>query len=108
MSLLQKDDLQYDYAWKAIEGDDPDLTGPPDSALLNRHEGYEVLPFINRFAKLHGFKQKLSGVKTEWLIQKHLPSDVRSHQNVRAWLAQNWKSFDDEWNSMVSRGDVPL
>lgn len=107
MAVLGKNDLLYDYSWKAIEGDNPDLTGPPDNALLNRNEGYEVLAFINRFASLYKLQAKLSGLKTEWLIKTHLPSDTRSHKNVRTWLVQNWKTHDDAWNAKVKRGDVP-
>lgn len=53
MGLLVKSDLQYEdeYSWTAIDGDNPKITGIPDSTLLNREEGYEVLAFINRFAK---------------------------------------------------------
>jgi len=94
MPLLTKSDLKYTYSWEAIEPDDPKVTGEPDSTLLNRGEGYEVLPFINRFAKTHGIKQKASGLKTEKLIKEHLPSDIRSHKNVSKWLVDNWKKYD--------------
>lgn len=59
MALLQKTDLVFEYSWKAIAPDDPKVTGKPDSTLLNRSEGYEVLAFINRFAEKHSFKKKL-------------------------------------------------
>lgn len=94
MPLLTKSDLKYEYSWKAIEPDDPKVTGKPDSTLLNRGEGYEVLPFINRFAETHKFKQKESGLKTERLIKEHLPGDTRSHKNVNKWLVDNWKKYD--------------
>jgi hypothetical protein len=50
MPLLQKSDLQFEYSWKVISHDNPIITGNPDSTLLNRNEGYEVLAFINRIA----------------------------------------------------------
>lgn len=106
MALLQKSDLLHNYSWTALKGDDPRLTGIPDNILLARHEGYEVLPFINRFAEEQKWKQKVSGLKLEWLIQKHLPADIRSRANVRAWLIQNWKTYDNEWNHKVARGDL--
>ncbi|ARQ89197.1 hypothetical protein [Stenotrophomonas maltophilia] len=105
--LLTRKDLQHDYSWKASEGDNPHLVDFPDDVLLNRREGYEILPFINRFAAKHNLKQKRSGLKTEWLIHEKLPSDVRSHKKVRRWLEENWKAFDDEWNKKVARGDIP-
>jgi hypothetical protein len=94
MPLLQKSDLQFEYSWTAIPPDDPRVTGKPDSTLLNRGEGYEVLAFINSFAVTNDWKQKASGLKTERLIKKHLPSDTRSHANVRKWLVDNWKKYD--------------
>ena len=104
--LLSRADLQYDYSWEASEGDNARIVGFPDNVLLNRHEGYEVLPFINRFADKHGWEKKISGHKAEWLIKEHLPSNVRSHENVRQWLESNWKANDGEWNRKVARGDI--
>jgi hypothetical protein len=93
MPLLSKADLKYTYSWTAIAPDDPKVTGVPDSTLLNRGEGYEVLAFINRFADTHSFKQKALGLKTEKLIKEHLPGDTRSHKNVSKWLVDNWKNY---------------
>lgn len=93
MALMKKDDLQYQYSWTAINPDDPKATGKPDSTLLNRGEGYEVLPFINRFAEKHGLVNLASGKKIETMIKKHLPGEVRSHANVTAWLEKNWKTY---------------
>jgi hypothetical protein len=94
MPLLSKSDLAYKYSWTTIDPDDPKVTGKPDSTLLNRGEGYEVLPFINRFAEKHSFKHKASGLKTEKLIKEHLPSDIRSHANVSKWLEAHWEKFN--------------
>ncbi|WP_339649769.1 hypothetical protein [Halopseudomonas pelagia] len=94
MPLLSKSDLKYTYSWTAIAPDDPQVTGTPDSVLLNRNEGYEVLAFINRFAETREFKYKASGTKVERLIKEHLPGDIRSHKNVSKWLADNWKKYD--------------
>lgn len=107
MALLHKDDLIYRYLWTASKGDDPHLTGKPDSSLLNRREGYEVLPFINGFAETHGLRKKQAALKVEWMIQEHLPDDVRSHANVRHWLIQSWDAHEKEWAHKVARGDVP-
>lgn len=94
MSLLSKSDLKYPYSWTAIAPDDPEVTGAPDSALLNRNEGYEVLDFINRFAQECKFKYKASATKAERLIKEHLPNDIRSHENISRWLADNWNRYD--------------
>ncbi len=93
MGLISKSDLQYDYSWTAIDGDNPKVTGQPDSTLFNRNEGYEVLYLINKLAELWNLKQKASCLKIERMIKKHLPSDVRSQINVKKWLADNWKNY---------------
>lgn len=92
MALLQKTDLVYEYSWTAIPPDDPRATGKPDSTLLNRNEGYEVLAFINNFAKKHSFEKKESGLKVERMIKEKLPGDIRGHANVTKWLESNWAS----------------
>jgi hypothetical protein len=94
MPLLQKSDLKFEYSWTAIPPDDPRVIGKPDSALLNRGEGYEILAFINSFAATNDWKQKASGLKAERLIKKYLPGDTRSHANVRKWLIDNWSNYD--------------
>lgn len=104
--LLTRKDLQHDYSWEATGGDNPRLVGFPDDVLLSRTEGYEVLPFINRFAERYKLEQKVYGHKTEWLIRENLPTSIRSHEKVRKWLVDNWKTFDGEWDKKVSRGDI--
>jgi len=94
MPLLQRSDLKFEYRWTVIPPDDPRITGKPDSTFLNRGEGYEVLAFINSFAIANDWKQKSSGLKTERLLNKYLPGDIRSHANVRKWLVENWKKHD--------------
>ena len=94
MPLLQKSDLKFEYSWKSVPPDNPKNRGNPDSSLLNRQEGYEVLDFINDFAVRCGFKQKASGLKVERMLKKHLPGDIRGRANVRKWLTDNWEEFD--------------
>jgi hypothetical protein len=94
MTLLQKSDLQFQYSWTVIPPDSPRITGKPDSTLLNRGEGYEMLSFINNFAVSHGLKQKTSGLKTERLTKKHLPGDIRSRANIQKWLVDNWDKYN--------------
>lgn len=93
MALISKSDLQYEYSWTAIEGDNPKVTGKPDSTMFNRNEGYEVLYLINKLAEMWKLKQKASGLKLETMIKKHLPSNTRSQENVQQWLYDNWKKY---------------
>ncbi len=91
-------DLQFNYSKTAIAGDDPRRTGVPDSTLLNRHEQYEVLDFINRFCSNTSYGKggakfgKAEALIAERLINARLPGDVRSHANVSQWLRANWDS----------------
>lgn len=89
MSLITKSELKYDYSWTVLNGDNPKITGVPDSTLFNRNEGYEVLWFINKFAEKHNFKNKESAFKIERMIKSHLPEDIRSQENVVEWIENN-------------------
>ena len=93
MALISKSDLQYEYSWTAIEGDNPKVAGKPDSTMFNRNEGYEVLYLINKLAETWNWKKKASCLKLETIIKKHLPSNIRSQENVKKWLADNWKKY---------------
>ena len=93
MSLISASDLKYNYSGTATKNDDPKLRGEPDRSLFNRHEKYEVLYLINKFAEKYNLKQISSGHKVERLIHDHLPSDVRSQEHVVQWLASNWEKY---------------
>lgn len=93
MALITKADLEGTYSWTAISGDDPRISGPPDSTLFNRQEGYEVLYLINKFVEVHNIKNKDLGIKVERIIRNHLPGDVRSQEHVMQWLAFNWNRY---------------
>lgn len=93
MSLLTKSDLKFTYSWTAIPPDDARITGFPDSTLLNRNEGYEVLALINRVAAASKWTDKAPALKVERMIKSHLPGDIRSHANVWKWLIDNWQKY---------------
>lgn len=91
MALFNKTDMVYnDYDWKAkYENDDPKITGSPDRTLFARHEGYEMLYFVNAFAKIHSWKKVESCQHIERMLREKLPSDIRSQENVKTWLEAN-------------------
>lgn len=93
MSLLTKSDLIYTYSWNAINGDNPKISGEPDSTLVNRYEGYEILYLINKLSQIYNFKKKASGLKLEKMINNNLPSDIRSQINVKKWIKENWDNY---------------
>lgn len=91
MAFYEKEDMIYtDYKWTAYPNDNPKIVGKPDSTLLNRNEGYEVLYLINAFAEKHGFKKTVSGNVVEEMIRKELPIDIRSQEGIFMWVEENW------------------
>lgn len=93
MGLITKSDLYYtDYSWTVLNEDNPKITGEPDSTLLNRKEGYEILYFINKFSGINEFKLKASATKVERMIREEVPSDIRSQVNIKTWIEKNWKN----------------
>jgi hypothetical protein len=90
MDVISENDLQYKYSWHVYGDDDPEATGEPDSTELNREEGYEVLPFINKYCKRYGWKTLGSALKVEKMIKEKLPSDIHSREKIDTWIAKNW------------------
>jgi len=91
MTNFKKSDLQSKhYDWTASkEYDDAKITGFPDNVELARNEGYEVLPFINRYMADRGWVQLNSFHKIESAIKDKLPGLLRSHSHVKEWLDKN-------------------
>ncbi|MDQ0594019.1 hypothetical protein QFZ37_002388 [Chryseobacterium ginsenosidimutans] len=91
MALITKSDLYFtDYSWTAISPDNPKVTGEPDSTLLNRSEGYEILYFINKLCDGWNFTDKSSATKIEKMIRYEVPTDIHSQQNIKNWISENW------------------
>jgi len=92
MSVISKTELFYkDYSWTVLSGDNPKISGEPDSTLLNRKEGYEILYFVNKFCEKHELKQKNSGLKVEKMIRNEVPNEIHSQEKISGWLVSNWK-----------------
>ncbi len=93
MNFLRSN-LQYThYSWTAMSGDDPKISGVPDSTLFNRNEGYEVLYLINKFLEKHSLTSIQAGQKVERMIRTGLPVDVRGQKNVIDWITTNWDKY---------------
>ncbi len=91
MALIKKADLIYtDYSWTVLNSDNPKITGKPDSTLLNRKEGYEILYFINKFAEIHELKTKESAEKIEKKIRHEVPTAIHSQEKIETWIINNW------------------
>ncbi len=91
MSLINKSDLQYkDYVWTTYSHDDPKVSGKPDSTLLNRKEGYEILYFINKLSEIHNLQLKSYANKIENMIRNEVPTNLHSQENIKVWIETNW------------------
>jgi hypothetical protein len=89
-----KSNLLYNhYSWTALSGDNPKISGVPDSTLFNRNEGYEVLYLINKIMVNYSLKNVESGQKIERMIRTDLPSEVRGQKNVYDWIIASWQKF---------------
>jgi hypothetical protein len=93
MAVIAKADLFYtDYKWTVYANDNPKVTGQPDSTLLNRTEGYEILYFVNTFCEIYGLKNKVSAVKVEKMIRNEVPSHIHSQEKIEDCIEANWSS----------------
>lgn len=86
MAVFKDSDLAYkDYKWEAkLDDDNPKLTGKPDSTMLNRTEGYEMVYFINRYMEKNGWKQSGTGKK----IEKYLRTSNYTSKSHAFWIKE--------------------
>lgn len=91
MAVISKDDLYYkDYSWTVYANDNPKITGEPDSTLLNREEGYEILYFVNKFCEMYSLNLKTLATKVEKMIRNVVPPDIHSQVKIKEWIVANW------------------
>jgi hypothetical protein len=95
--VLTRSDLKLDYADKAKEvGDNPEIIAGRDKVELNRHESYEVLDFINKFAQTESqlIQSKEDCEKIEHLIRDYVPAELKKQTEIHDWLVSNFNEFD--------------
>jgi hypothetical protein len=85
--LVTQGMLQQTYSWKATGGDNPNAIRI-DARLFNRHEGYEVVPMIQKVVNHLGAESEADVQRIEALIGE-LPDNVRGRKKVFAWLVQH-------------------
>lgn len=90
---LRKSDLKYNYHADVHGTDDLKNWNEPNSADLRRHDWYEMLFFVNKFANTNGLGSLGVAKHAEKLIQEHVPAHLRSHEEIKEWLLDNWKFF---------------
>lgn len=93
MAVFNKTDLKYTYSWSTDGGDNPKLKGEPDSSLLDRTEGYEVLYLIQKSMEAWGLKLVASGHKIERMIKNDVPSSIRTQIGIKDWIRINWEKY---------------
>ncbi|MCP1289831.1 hypothetical protein NK214_06460 [Chromobacterium sp. S0633] len=101
MSSISANELSgnYQYSWQAVPGDNPKITGTPDSNLLSTTEGYEVIDFINGFLKnnINPPVSVQTRLPTAHKIEKmiHLAKGkVADHKRSTyvTWIVNNWSN----------------
>lgn len=98
MSYKKSDMVYDDYSWTTkYTKDDPKITGEPDSTLLSRKEGWEMLYFINKCAEKWNWSQNSTAAcqKLEKTLRVKVPNDIRSQEKIKDWIEANFKSFWD-------------
>lgn len=90
--LVQKEHLAGDYEWTG--GADPAVfTDSATRRKFNRHDGNQVLFLINLFLMFSEKNTLLEGLKTEQLLNRHLPLDVKSEISAFRWLNENFSTL---------------
>lgn len=91
MANFKKSDLKLTYSWTAAaETDNASIIGFPDNKMLDRHEGYEVLPFLNRYMTDKSWTTITILHKLEDALRDRLPGSLRSHANIKNWLNEHF------------------
>ena len=90
MKTYKKKNLRFEYNWNDLNKDDNKwIKGFPDNKMLNRYEGYEVLYFLKRYMIERNYQLEDTLDKLETAIRESMPSEIRSHSDVKKWLDHN-------------------
>ncbi|NIF28887.1 hypothetical protein F3J44_21215 [Pantoea sp. Tr-811] len=106
MTELTRQDLQYEYDWKASNGDNPKLIHD-DGHHLSRKEGYEMLRFLNNLGIAADGSEILYGsgnplkkearLRIERLVKDDLKSTSPGRGTVVKWINANWNTLVKEF-----------
>lgn len=78
-------DLEFDYIWEKSSSESASLF-IRDNYKMNRAEGFEVLHFINAFARENGIRNKGVCNKIENLIQSARAKNLYRSADLAGWL----------------------
>lgn len=92
MANFNKKSLRYEYNWAAYkENDNAKIIGFPENYFLDRNEGYEVLPFINKYMSSRNWAYEFTFRNLEKVIREELPDTIEGHNTIKQWLDENFK-----------------
>ena len=99
--MFKKLDLNPDYFYTNLyqTGNDPLIIHLPQKDVLNRNEPYEMVYFINSFAKEYGWDKSRNQFfitackKLETMIKTKLPLNIESKEKIKNWLINNWDKY---------------
>ena len=88
---LTREDLAYEYRWVRDRGDEP-YTGVYDDRMIDKDDGYEVMPFLERILNDLELDKSFTRHAEETL---HLPqlSDVVQRNELYAYLEIHLRVF---------------
>ena len=90
MKTFKKTLLKYEYSWTPEkEHDNKWIIGFSEKYMLNTSEGFEVLPFLNRYMRDRNYLLTDTFHKLEEAIKESMPKEVRGHSDVKKWLDHN-------------------
>ena len=95
LNLNVKDLYYLDYLWSESKDGDPRISGVFDKTSFRRHEGRQMLYFVNRCA--HEFWRepilKNDFQKLEIALRKIVPDTIYSQEDVKKWIQDNNTKF---------------
>jgi len=98
--MFKKSDLNPNYFYNNFYHENDGLIiRLPQKDVLNRNEPYEVVHFINSFAKEYGWDKSRNQFfisackKLETLIKTKLPANIESKEKIKNWLINNWDKY---------------
>ena len=100
--MFKKSDLNPDYSYNNFyhAGNNGSIIiHLPQKDVLNRDEPYEVIHFINSFAKEYGWDKSRSQFfitackKLETMIKTKLPDNIDSKEKIKNWVINNWDRY---------------
>lgn len=109
MAELSRGDLQYEYDWKASNGDNPKLIHD-DANHLSRKEGYEMLRFLNKIGMAKDKTEflydsgtplkKEARLHIEWMVKEHFESTSPGRGTVLKWINEKWDSLRGKFTKL--------